>query len=348
MFKKMVMSAVFLCLSMWGLSPVPAQAVELSGAGATFPYPLYSKMFYEYHKQTGDKVNYQSIGSGGGIRQLMARTVDFGASDAFMSDEELSKAPAPIVHIPMALGAVVVTYNIPDNPTLKLTSDIVADIYLGKITKWDDQRIKNVNPGVDIPHLNITVVHRSDGSGTTFIFSNYLAKISRDWKAEVGQGKALDWPVGIGGKGNEGVAGYVKQIPGAIGYVELIYTLQNNMPAALVQNKSGNFINPSLESVSLAANIDLPDDTRIAITDTDAAQGYPISGFTWLLLYQEQSYGGRSAQQADESAKLAWWMCHQGQSYNEALHYAPIPKAAVAKAERILKSVTYQGKPILR
>lgn len=320
----------------------------LLGAGATFPYPLYSKMFKNYYKQTSTKVNYQAIGSGGGIKQMYSQTVDFGGSDAFMSDKELSKASGKILHIPTCLGAVVLSYNLPGKPKLKLTGDVIAKIFLGKIKKWNDRRIKKLNPNVKLPKMKITVVHRSDGSGTTFIFSDYLKKVSKTWAKKIGRGKSLNWPVGIGGKGNPGVAGYIKQLPGSFGYVELIYALKNNMPYALLKNKSGNYINPSLESVSLAANIDIPDDTRVSITDTDAKKGYPISSFTWMIFYQEQHYKNRSLKQAQNTIKLLNWVVHEGQQYNKSLDYAPLPTAAVKKAEKIIKSATYDGKALLK
>jgi len=262
--------AIASILMLTGYGKKSSSSVELMGAGATFPYPLYSKMFDEYYKENGAKVNYQAIGSGGGIRQLLNKVVDFGGTDAFLSDEELAKAPAKILHIPTCLGAVVVTYNISGNPTLKLTPDVIADIFLGKINKWNDKRIKSLNPNVKLPNANITVVHRSDGSGTTFIFSDYLSKVNSEWSKKVGRGTSLNWPVGLGGKGNPGVAGLVTQSPNSIGYVELIYALQNNMPYASIKNKKGNFVMPTLKSVSLAANIDLSDDTRVSITDTDS------------------------------------------------------------------------------
>jgi phosphate transport system substrate-binding protein len=325
-----------------------AREKELLGAGATFPYPLYSKMFDAYHKQFDVKVNYQAIGSGGGIKQVKSMTVDFGGTDAFMSDKDLEGLENPILHIPVCLGAVVVTYNIPGNPTLRLTPDVIADIFLGKVTKWDDERIAASNPGVELPGNTIVVVHRSDGSGTTFIFSDYLAKVSGEWEKQVGRGKSLNWPAGLGAKGNPGVAGLVKQLPGAIGYVELTYALSNEMPVARVKNRAGEFIEPSIDGVSLAADTELPEHTRVSITDTDAEGGYPISGFTWLIFYREQGYGGRSKQTAEELMELAWWMIHEGQEFCEPLHYAPLPKEGVAKAEKILKSVVYKGKPLVK
>ena len=316
------------------------------GAGATFPYPFYSKVFDVYNKEKGIKVNYQSIGSGGGIKQLQNKTVDFGASDAPMSDEELSKSPDSIVHIPTSLGAVIVTYNLPGNPTLKFTPEVLANIFLGKITKWNDNNIAAINPGVQLPDLAISVVHRSDGSGTTYIFSDYLSKVNATWNTKPGKGKSLYWPVGLGAKGNEGVSGLVKQTPGSIGYVELVYALQNKMPAAMLKNKAGNFVQASLKSTSAAADIDLPADMRVSLTNTDSPEGYPISSFTYLLLYKNQSYDKRTEASAKATIGLVNYIIHDGQKYAESLGYAPLPAAAVTKAEEILKSVTYNNQPL--
>lgn len=321
---------------------------ELLGAGATFPYPYYSKLFDTYKNDKGVKINYQAIGSGGGIRQLLQKTVDFGGTDAFMKKEDLQKAMGPIIHVPTCLGAVVITYNIPGKPLLKLTAEIITDIFLGKITKWNDSRISAINPDVKLPDMNIVVVHRSDGSGTTFIFSDYLGKVSKEWTEKVGVGKSLKWPTGLGAKGNPGVAGLIKQVPGSIGYVELIYAMSNKMPYADIKNKSGVFVTASIESVSLAANVTLPDDTRVTITDTDAKDGYPISGFTWLICYKEQSYDERTKEKAETLLNMLWWNIHEGQELAEPLHYAPLSAEAVKKAEAILRSVTYQGAPILK
>ncbi|HXS57295.1 MAG TPA: phosphate ABC transporter substrate-binding protein PstS [Hanamia sp.] len=323
-----------------------AKKNELIGAGATFPYPFYSKVFDAYNQEKGIRVNYQSIGSGGGIKQLQNKTVDFGASDAPMSDEELSKSPAPIVHIPTCLGAVIITYNLPDNPTLKLTPEVLADIFLGKITKWNDKGISDLNPGVKLPDLAISIVHRSDGSGTTYIFSDYLSKVSSTWNTKPGKGKSLDWPVGLGAKGNEGVSGLIKQTPGSIGYVELVYALQNKMPAASLKNKAGNFVEASLKSSSAAAAIELPADMRVSLTNTDAADGYPICSFTYLLVYQNQSYNNRPEASAKATVNLVNYLIHDGQKYAETLGYAPLPDPAVKKAEEILKSVTYNNNPL--
>ena len=293
--KVVVFFSILFGLCSWGFGA----EVELIGAGATFPYPLYSKMFDVYHKEHGAKINYQAIGSGGGIRQLTNKTVDFGGSDAIMSDKDLQEAGAPVLHIPTCAGAVVVTYKLAGDPELKFTPDIIADIFLGKIKKWNDPRITAINPGVKLPDTDITVVHRSDGSGTTAIFSSYLSKVSPEWKEKVGAGPSLNWPAGLGGKGNPGVAGLVQQTPGSFGYVELIYALQNKMPYGMIKNKKGNFVKPTIASTSLAANTALPDDMKVDLTDTDAAEGYPISGFTWILVYKEQNYAeqnGRKGQ----------------------------------------------------
>jgi phosphate transport system substrate-binding protein len=325
-----------------------AEEKELIGAGATFPYPLYSKMFDVYSKEYGVKVNYQAIGSGGGIRQLTNKTVDFGGSDAIMSEADLKEASAPILHIPTCAGAVVLTYNLPGNPQLKFIPDVIGDLFLGKISKWNDRRISEINPGVKLPDMNVTVVHRSDGSGTTFIFSDYLSKVSREWKEKVGAGTSLNWPMGLGGKGNPGVAGLVKQTPGSIGYVELIYALQNKMPYGVVKNKKGNFVTATISSTSKAADTNLPDDMKVSLTDTDAPEGYPISGFTWILVYKDQNYGDRTEEKAKESVKLLWWMTHEGQKYTEPLEYAPLSKKAVEKAERLIKSISYKSNVVMK
>ena len=319
---------------------------ELMGAGASFPYPIYSKMFDEYNKQFGIKVNYQSIGSSGGIKNIKDKVVDFGASDAFLSEKDMSTFDAPVLHIPTVLGSIVVTYNLPGNPTLKLTGEIVADIFLGKITKWNDPALAAINSGIKLPGTDIIVAHRSDGSGTTNNFTEYLSRVSASWKEQVGVGKSVNWPVGLGGAQNAGVAGLVKQTTGSIGYVELAYADQNNLPYATLKNKAGNWVVPSLATTSLAADMKLPADTRVVLADTDATDGYSIATLTWLLIYKEQNYAGRTLEQAKALVDLIWWMTHDGQQYAESLEYAPIPDAAVKDVEAILKSVTYDGKPV--
>ena len=318
------------------------------GAGSTFVNPLFSKMFYEYHSKTGIEVNYQSIGSGGGILQLTNKTVDFGDSDTPLNDDQTQKMGEPVLHIPMCAGAVVISYNLPGvTAALKITPEVIADIYLGKITKWNDSKIASINKGVKLPNLSILVAHRADGSGTTAIFTDYLSKVSPEWKSKVGQGAAVNWPAGLGGKGNEGVAGLVKQSPGGIGYIELAYAVQNKMPYAKVRNMKGKFIEPTIATTSTAANVKLPADSKIFIGNTAAADGYPIAGFTWALIYKEQNYKGRSFAKAQNVLKLLWWNTHEGQQYCAGLNYAPLAPAAVKVAENILKSATYNGKPIL-
>ena len=322
---------------------------EILGAGSSFDNPLFSKMFSEWNIQTGTKVNYQSIGSGAGIQQLTSETVDFGASDAPMNPKQDSTAGAPVLNIPITCGAVVISYNLPEvKDTLMFTPSVLADIFLGKITKWNDPKIAAINKGVQLPSTPIVVAHRSDGSGTTAIFTSYLTKVSDEWKTKVGTSTSVNWPTGVGGKGNEGVSGVIKQTPGGIGYIELAYALQNKMPYAKMQNKSGNYIVPTIASTSSSANIQLPADGKVWITDTDAPDGYPISGFSWVLLYKEQKYNSRSQDKVTNLLKLLQWMIHDGQQYGANLSYAPLPSSAVTVGDNLLKSVTYDGKPVLQ
>ncbi len=320
----------------------------LLGAGSTFVYPLFSKMFSEYNKATGMKVNYQSIGSGGGILQITNKTVDFGGTDAPLNEEQSNKLRVAMLHIPIASGADVVSYNLPGfQDTLKLTPEVIANIFLGKIKTWNDPTIENVNPGAKMPAIPIIVIHRSDGSGTTFIWTDYLSKVNDEWKSKVGKGTAVNWPVGLGGKGNEGVSGLVKQTPGSIGYMELSYAEQNKMAAAAIKNKSGHFIYPNLSSITAAGNIQLAADAKVSITNTEASDGYPISSFTWTIIYKEQKYNDRGQDRAEKLIKLMWWAIHEGQAYCRPLHYAPLSLSALQVGESILKSATYDGKPIL-
>ena len=305
-------------------------SVDLNGAGATFPYPLYSKWFNDYAAKTGVKINYQSIGSGGGIRQLSEGTVDFGASDGPMTDEEIAGAKGgKVLHFPAILGADVVTYNVPEiTAALRLTPDVIADVFLGKITKWNDARIAATNPGVTLPARDILVVHRSDGSGTTFIWTDYLSTVSPAWSNGPGRGKSVQWPVGIGGRGNEGVAGQVKQTPGSIGYVELAYARQNRLAVALVQNASGNFVEPTIESITAAADgimarLGANSDYRVSIVNAPGEQAYPISSFTWLLVYENQA----DAEKGKKLVDFLRWMYGEGQLSAPALDYAPLPAA---------------------
>ncbi len=323
-------------------------AKELTGAGATFPYPLYAKMFDEYNNACGLKVNYQSIGSGGGIKQLQEGTVDFGASDGIMDEKQRQEAKGgKVLHAPIVAGAVTVVYNIPGvtKSELKLTPDVLADIYLKKIKQWSDGRIKALNPSLKFPNQDIAVIHRSDGSVTTYIFTNYLSKVSPEWKQKVGNATSVNWPGDVGGKGNEGVANSVKQIPGAIGYVELVYAEQNKMLYAAMKNKAGKFLEPSLDSAAQAANVStLPDNMEVMITDSSNPEAYPITGFTWLLIYENE----KDAAKADAIAHVAWWMIHDGQKFAKPLGYAPLQGAAIKKTENLVKSIKVNGSPVLK
>jgi phosphate transport system substrate-binding protein len=320
--------------------------VKLQGAGATYPNPLYQKWISEYGKLNPNiRIDYQSIGSGGGQKQIKERTVDFGASDSFMSDQDLKSVPN-LLHIPMVLGAVVLTYNLPSlSQPLRFSPDVVADIFLGKIKRWDDARIKADNPGVNLPAADITVVHRSDGSGTTGVWVDYLSKISGEWKEKVGAGVSVNWPVGIGGKGNEGVTGQVKQTPNTIGYVELIYALQNNLPVGLIKNKSGNFVPASLESVTAAAVGALgntPNDLRVSITDSPGPDAYPVSSYTYILAYKDQTDAAKGKALVD----YLWWCIHDGEKFASDLKYAPLPDEIVKRAEAKISLMTSGGKPL--
>jgi phosphate transport system substrate-binding protein len=322
-------------------------SVNLNGAGATFPYPLYSKWFDEYGKANPDaRINYQSIGSGGGIKQLQAGTVDFGASDAPLSDDEMQAMPAPVIHLPMVAGAVALAYNLPKVATgLKLSPEVAAGIFLGDIKKWNDPKITALNPGVKLPELPVLVAHRSDGSGTTYIFTHYLAAVSPAWKTKVGAGKSVNWPAGIGGKGNEGVAGVLSQRPGSIGYVELAYAHQNKFTVAAVRNQAGQFIMPSIDSTTAAAAgavKAMEKDVRVSIVDAPGKTAYPISGFTYLLLYQEQKDAAKGAALVD----FLKWAIHDGQQHAGPLQYAPLPAPVVAINEKTLATLTSGGKPL--
>jgi phosphate transport system substrate-binding protein len=330
-------------------TPTPASAVNLNGAGATFPAPLYTKWFDEYNKLTGVEINYQAIGSGAGIAQITEGTVDFGASDGIMTAEQIAKAEAahgPILHIPMTSGAVAVVYNLPgiSSGDLKLTGDVLANIYLKKINKWNDPIITAINPSLNLPDMAIAVVHRSDGSGTTFIFTNYLSKVSEDWKTGVGNATSVNWPGDIGGQGNAGVAGQVQQIPGTIGYVELAYALQNNITYSVLKNAAGNYIAPSLAATTKAAEgITLPDDMKLMITNSSNPEAYPIAGFTWILAYVNQADKAKG----ETLVNMLWWAIHDGQQYTTPLDYAPLSSTAVAKAENEIRSIKYEGQPLL-
>jgi len=321
-------------------SPEAESGTQINGAGATFPYPIYSKWFDEYNKLHPDvRVNYQSQGSGAGIRQLTNETVFFGASDGPMTDEQLKAAPGKILHFPTVLGADVPVYNIPNTTSgLKFSGPLLADIFLGKISKWNDPAIVTLNPGTALPAMDITVVHRSDASGTTYIWVDYLSKVSAEWKSRVGTATAVNWPIGIGGKGNEGVAGLVSQIPGSIGYVELIYAMQNKMDYGAVQNAAGTFVTASVPSVTAAAAAaagQMPADFRISITNPPGADAYPISSFTWLLLYEDPKNKEHSRVMVD----FLKWALTDGQTFANQLGYAPLPAELVRLELESLQSV---------
>ncbi len=342
---------LWLCLSGCGSgadqAAVPTRNdAEILGAGATFPYPLYSKMFALYAREKNVRVNYQAIGSGGGIKQLLNQTVDFGATDAFMKDKDLKKAPATIIHLPICLGAVVVTYNLEGNPEVKLNPETLAGIFLGEIARWNDPKLKALNPGINLPDAFILPVHRSDGSGTTYIFTDYLSKVSPRWKEKVGAEKSVRWLSGLGAKGNPGVAGTISQIPGSIGYVELLYASENKLTMATLQNAKGEFIRPDLTAASNAAQVTLPADTRISLTNSQASGSYPLTSFTWLITYQDLSHGKMSENKARHLYELFWWMTHEGQKHATEMGYAALAPAAVKQTETLLNSLTYNGKKV--
>jgi phosphate transport system substrate-binding protein len=339
-----------LALLLGVLGGATSAQVQLNGAGATFPAVIYSKWFDEYKTATGVQINYQAIGSGGGIKQVTEGTVDFGASDGPMTDDQLKEAKdkrgTDILHIPTVMGGIVLSYNLSSVSTkLKLDGKVVADIFLGKITKWDDTQIKKLNPGVSLPDKAILVAHRSDGSGTTFIFTNYLSKVSSDWKDKVGNNTSVNWPVGLGGKGNDGVAGLIKQTEGSIGYVELAYAVKNNLPYALLKNKAGNFIDANFTTVTEAAAAavkNMPADLRAIITDADGKNAYPISGFTWLLIYKNM----QDKDKATALVKFLYWAMEKGEVYAKDLYYSPLPKEVVKLCEKKIASITCNGNKI--
>jgi phosphate transport system substrate-binding protein len=330
---------LYLCLAL-AVCAWAKDALLINGAGATFPYPIYSKWFDEYHKAHPEtQINYQSQGSGAGIRQLLSGTVDFGASDGPMTDEQIAQAKVPVLHFPTVLGADVPTYNIPGVPVeLNFTPDALAGIFLGTITKWNDPAIAGPNSGVNLPPNDIIVVHRSDGSGTTYIWTDYLSKVSGAWKTKVGKGTSVNWPVGLGGKGNEGVSGLVKETPNSIGYVELIYAIQNNMPYGRVRNSAGNFVKADLAGVSAAAAAaakNMPDDFRVSITNADGQTAYPVSSFTWLLIPTQIP----DAAKRDALKAFLKWMLTDGQKFAEPLAYAKLPKEVVEKEMKAIARI---------
>jgi len=317
-------------------APAAAEVATLNGAGATFPYPVYSKWFDEYHKVKPDlQINYQSIGSGGGIRQFTEKTVDFGASDGPMTDEQIAKVNGAVVHVPTVLGADVPAFNLDGLTELKLDGPALAGIFLGTIAKWNDPALVQMNPGAKLPDMAITVVHRSDGSGTTYCFTDYLSKVSKEWETKVGKGTAVNWPVGLGGKGNEGVSGLVKQTPGSIGYVELIYAQQNAIAYAAMKNKAGKFVKATIPAVTAAAaGVKMPKDYRVSITDAKGKDAYPISTFTWLLVYPKNAEG-----KGVVIKDFLRWMLKDGQGMAPALGYAPLPAAVKAMVAKTVETI---------
>ncbi len=329
-----------LALSLTAGPTLANKLLLINGAGGTFPYPLYSKWFYEYAKIEPVNFNYQAIGSGAGIKQITERTVDFGASDAALTDKQMKQAPG-LLHIPMTAGAVVISYNLPQvTQRLKFTPDVLADIYLGKITKWNDPRISRINPGANLPNEGILVAHRSDGSGTTNIFTSYLSSVSPEWKKKVGFSTSVNWPVGLGGKGNQGVSGIIKQAEGGMGYIELAYAITNNLPYADLQNKAGNFITPTIETTTEAINgalSHMPDDFRVSCVNPGGANAYPISGVTWILVYKNQP----NHVIGEELVKFLRWAITDGQKYSVDLLYAPLPESMVKKIEQRIDEINY-------
>jgi phosphate transport system substrate-binding protein len=341
-FRRGMIMKIFDCLAVGCVLAVGdgAQAQMLiNGAGATFPYPLYSKWFDQYAKEDPSvRFNYQSIGSGGGQKQILAQTVDFGASDGPMSDDNLSKAPRKILHIPTVAGAVVVTYNAQDNLKLKLDGPSIADIFLGKITRWNDKRLVALNPGTKLPDSDLVVVHRSDGSGTSYIFTDFLSSVSPEWEKRVGRSTSVKWPIGLGAKGNEGVAGQIKQLPGTLGYVELAYAHQNQLPFAEIKNAAGNFVSPSIASVTEAlASAKVPDDFRFSMVNPPGEKAYPIAGATWLLVYQQQ----KDATKGKKLVEFLNWAMKKGEAMAQTLDYAPLPESLEQRVLERVKTIQY-------
>lgn len=352
--KKLLLAAGIAALSFMTGSSL-AQNVELMGAGATFPAPLITTMADEFRTETDGRirVNYQSIGSGGGIRQFSEQTVMFGATERFLSDDEIaaieSATGGTAFHVPVTLGSVAPVYNVPGVETgLVFTGELLADMALGNVATWNDPRLQELNPDVNLPPLPIIIAHRSDGSGTTAVWTDYLSKVSPAWAERIGTGTNVEWPTGIGGSGNEGVAAIVNQTPGALGYVSLVYAILNDIPYGAVVNQAGNAILPNLESTSAAGDIELPEDTRVSITNTDAPEGYPIAGFSWLLVHEklDQNNAITSREQAEALAEWLWYTVHEGQDLANELDFARLPNAAVQAAENMIRQLTWQGEPV--
>lgn len=318
----------------------------LTGAGATFPYPLYNNWIRVYQKSTDVRITYSAVGSGKGISQLIEKYIDFGATDLPLSEEEIRKLPSEIVLIPTCVGAVVVPYNLPNNPRLNLTPSTLADIFLGRIRTWNDKQLVEINPGINLPALEIAVVHRSDPSGTTGQFTRYLNQVSQEWSETCGEGKEILWPLGMGVEGNSRIVEMIQRIPGSIGYTELTYAYEKNLVMANLRNESRHFIQPTLESITdgIAQSEELKSPTNDA---QSVSKGYPIVGFSYMAVYKEQAYDGRSRDRATNLAKLLWWMIHEGQKFNNGLLYGRLPARDVVQAENLIRSMTYEGKPLV-
>jgi len=342
--KKILIPVILVIVGFLIAVPFFPRNEQLLGAGATFPHPLYSAMFTEYSRMTGVAINYEGIGSGGGIQQLLEKSIDFGGTEKPIEDPGAGN----IIHVPIAIGGVAVTYNLPENPPMRFSRGLISDIFLGRVTNWSDPAVARDNPTVRLPNLPIIVVYRSDGSGTHALFTEYLSLVNPDFKKQVGSGLSVTWPVGVGAKGNAGVAGLVKSINGSIGYLELAYALTAALPKAAIENRGGRFVEPNLASSEICAEADIPDDTRVLLVDTNEPTGYPISGFTWLILFADLEEGGMSQKQAHAMVDLLWWMTHDGQGYCRPLEYAPLPPDVVKKAEGIIRSITYGGQPLGR
>ena len=337
--------AAFIIWFLWGAIFSGYAGEILIGAGATFPYPLYKKWISEYQKSADARITYSAVGSGKGIGQVMEKSVDFGATDVSLSEEEIIKLPAEIVHIPTCVGAVVVPYNLPNNPQLNLTPSTLADIFLGRIRIWNDKQLMEVNPGINLPALDIVVIHRSDPSGTSYQFTRYLNRISREWSETCGAGKEVRWPVGMGVDGNSRIVDMIQHVPGSIGYTEMTYASEKGLVMASLRNESGTFIQPTLESISIG----IAESEELKCHTNDApsvSKGYPIAGFSYVVVYKEQAYDGRSRDRATNLAKLLWWMVHEGQSFNNGLLYGTLPAYHVVQAKALIRSMTYEGKPL--
>lgn len=347
-----LMAAVALILASCGSGGSQAgkqKQVTLSAAGATFPQPFYNLAFKKYNEAGGPLINYGGIGSGGGIKSLRDQIVDFAATDAYLSDEELAEMPGEVVHIPTCIGAVVIAYNLPGVTELRLTPELLEGIFLGNIKMWNDPKILAANPGLIVPDTEITVVYRSDGSGTTYIFSDYMTKVSPVWSAQLGTGKVLNWPAGIGAKGNPGVAGTISQTQGSIGYIGFEYAFAQKIPMARLMNSAGFFIEPTLESFTAAAASEMPEDTRVMITNSANPAAWPITSFTWIIMYRELAYGKHSPEAAEAAVStVRWIISEEAQAIATSVHYAALPQNAYIQAAELLKGITYNGEPILK